>query len=86
MFAKYPGTCDVCKKPIKKGTVIYWLRRGIAWHDECNSLRQNMQDPEYTRGHNDVRQAQEAGPAGSAAREAAYMEMEQRWAREGFDG
>jgi len=42
-------------------------------------------EAEYARGYHETRQAQLAGPPGSDAREAAYLEMEQRWAREGFD-
>ena len=34
-------------------------------------------DAEYARGVNDARNAQAAGPPGSAAREAAYREMEE---------
>lgn len=43
-------------------------------------------DAEYARGYYETRDAQLAGPPGSDAREAAYREMEERWAREGFDG
>lgn len=43
-------------------------------------------EQEYRRGIEDTKRAQEAGPAGSPEREAAYLEMEQRWEDEGFDG
>ena len=43
-------------------------------------------EAEYQRGVSDTKRAQEAGPAGSEEREAAYREMEAQWEREGFDG
>ena len=43
-------------------------------------------EAEYQRGIQDTRRAQQAGPAGSEAREQAYREMEAQWEREGFDG
>jgi len=52
------------------------------WHD----MIARSDNAEYERGVNDTRRAQEAGPAGSDEREAAYREMEAQWEREGFDG
>jgi hypothetical protein len=49
-------------------------------------MSESNDQTEYERGVNDTREAQQAGPAGSAEREAAYLEMEARWEREGFDG
>lgn len=45
----------------------------------------SREDAEYRRGIAEAREAQSAGPPGSAAREAAYLEMELRAARDGDD-
>jgi hypothetical protein len=63
----------------------------VRYQAEQESKRQarverRADDAEYARGVDDTRRAQEAGPAGSAAREQAYLEMEAQWAREGHDG
>lgn len=86
MTAKYNGKCSECGEPVSKGSEIVWSRATGALHPHCYSHAQNMGDSEYARGYNDVAMAQMMGPAGSAAREAAYMAMEAQWAREGFDG
>lgn len=56
--------------------------------DEDRDLERQRQidEEEYQRGVTDTKRAQEAGPPGSPEREAAYLEMEKRWADEGFDG
>ena len=84
--SRYPARCAECDKSIPVGSYVRWERGGIVWHTACEQQRENMRDPEYARGVNDTRQAQMMGPAGSEAREAAYMAMEQQWLREGFDG
>jgi hypothetical protein len=86
MRSKFGGECTVCSKPIAKGEWIRWEKGKGAWHDHCHSQHENLKDPEYARGYHDTKRVQEAGPAGSEAREAAYLEMELQWAREGFDG
>jgi hypothetical protein len=45
----------------------------------------NRADAEYRRGIHETEQAQARGPAGSEAREQAYLEMELQREREGGD-
>ena len=83
MRARYNGHCDLCGEAISKGDLI--RRGGSGWtHNGCFD-NGTADDAEYWRGYHETKMAQMAGPVGSAAREAAYMELEQRWAREGFD-
>lgn len=55
-------------------------------NQEFHDALERHDNEEYRRGIEDTQRAQEAGPAGSEEREAAYLEMEQRWHDEGFDG
>jgi hypothetical protein len=61
-----------------------WVYDDESDADELRRMEQD--DAEYRRGVEDTKHAQEAGPAGSEAREQAYREMEAQWEREGFDG
>lgn len=53
--------------------------------EDDGGAQQRRRDAEYERGVAETREAQLAGPPGSEAREQAYREMEERWAREGWD-
>lgn len=69
-----------------KATVASVVGHGKGQVSKATRLGRSRDDAEYARGANDVRAAQMMGPAGSPGREAAYLAMEQQWAREGFDG
>jgi hypothetical protein len=49
-------------------------------------MKDTKEESEYERGKRDTELAQQAGPPGSPEREAAYLEMEAQWEREGFEG
>lgn len=89
MTARFDSTCPACGRRIAAGSPI---RKDWRWgryvHSACvQSLDWSSEDErEYQRGRSEVLQAQRVGPAGSAGREQAYLELEARWAREGFDG
>jgi hypothetical protein len=101
MNARYRSSCPECCLKIEAGSPIARLPQfgGRYGHPGCvvrdavpdDTDREyyggeSFADAEYSRGLNDTKAAQAMGPAGSAAREAAYAAMEAQWAREGFDG
>lgn len=90
MQSKFAGKCKTCGQAIPQGAEIRWAKGHGAHHPSCvggpTSPAAALEDPEYQRGLNEAHEAQQAGPAGSEAREQAYLDMEARWEREGFDG
>lgn len=86
MTAKYNGRCKDCGRDLRKGDTIRWSRAtGALCAGECHYgdgdgdyelAAARRDEAEYQRGYHETRLAQMAGPAGSAAREAAYLEME----------
>lgn len=89
MTARFPGRCRNCGATITPGDTIRYSKPtgalcvnqascGAAVHDDGDVEDREMRfaNSEYARGYYETRNAQMAGPAGSAAREAAYMEME----------
>lgn len=83
---RFTDHCIVCEGEIPAGSDALYDRDEGLWHVGCGPTKRNLDDPEYARGYHETRLAQQAGPAGSAAREQAYLDMEAQWAREGFDG
>jgi hypothetical protein len=53
--------------------------------EDDGGAQDRRREAEYQRGYAETAAAQQAGPPGSAAREAAYAELEARWEREGLD-
>jgi DNA-directed RNA polymerase subunit RPC12/RpoP len=93
MTARFDSRCPACGGRIAAGSTIrkdavsgkYVCAACVRQADE-DDAEARWENSEYARGVNDTAQAQLMGPAGSEAREAAYMAMEAQWAREGFDG
>lgn len=85
MNARFASKCKSCRDRIAVGDTIWWSKDGGAVHESCRQA-DTEDDREYARGYNDVARIQAMSAAGSELREQLYMQLEEQWAREGFDG